>query len=297
MTERPRPIRDAEGLRLFQGDASRVLSGLPKASIDMAYSDPPFGNMQDWTGSAGSFSDKWKPGPESARGWEALAQHSPDGAMMVGAATAGLSGSMRAYIGTMACLVVAVHRVLKPTGTFWLHFDDTAGAHLRILCEAVFGPGAEVGSLVWRRTAGAKSNVKGFGRVHDTIACYARSEAAKWRLWRFGTVGGDPISGEGWPPRFAAFAEAAPLNQASRERVGYPTQKPIALLKELIRAATRQGDLILDPTMGSGTTILAAINLGRRAIGIDLSQDALRAAEARLCLTSAQPSFSLGASA
>lgn len=146
----------------------------------------------------------------------------------------------------------------------------------------VFGVDAELGTLVWRRTHGVPSSRrKDYARVCDTIACWGRSPAAAWRLWRIGTLGGDPLSPR-WSPRFDGFAAAAPLGSAENERVGYPTQKPIALLEELISAATLCDDLVLDPTCGSGTTLVAARGLGRRSIGIDVSSDAIAAAKFRL---------------
>lgn len=267
---------------LFHGDAVEVMRReIAPRSIDMIYSDPPFGNEKIWTGKAGSFSDRWSPDDASRRGWNALAEHSPNGAALMGSATSAFGKAGRAYLGTMAGLVLACNRVLKSTGTLWLHFDDTMGAYLRLLCCAVFGGDAEVGTLIWKRTAGGHGNAKGFGRVHDTIAVYARSRAALWRMWRIGSLGGDPCM-LGWSPRFDTFAAAQPFNAGCKERVGYPTQKPVALLEELISAATLRDNIVLDPTMGSGTALVAARNLGRRGIGIDLSPDAIAAARKRL---------------
>jgi DNA modification methylase len=265
---------------LHQGDAVAVMrEKIALRSIDMVYSDPPFGNEQVWTGKAGSFDDRWDASDASRRGWHALQQHSP-AANLAALACHGDKKTL-AYIGAMAGIIIEVHRVLKPTGTLWLHFDDTMGAELRLLCDVVFGPQNAVGTLVWKRSDGGKGNANKFGRVHDTIACYARTRAAFWRLWRIGTIGGDPLSPD-WNTRFDDFAAAQPLGAGDSERVGYPTQKPVALLTELIKAATLEGDTILDPTCGSGTTLVAALNLGCRAIGIDQSSDAIAAAGKRL---------------
>jgi len=247
-------------------------------SVDMIYADPPFGNEQVWSGRSGSFDDRWSDRAPSQASWERLRAHNVAGAAVLEVATA--SAAARSYLGAMADILVASHRCLKPTGTFWLHFDDTMGAHLRLLCDVVFGPQLAIGTLFWKRTLGGHANAKSFGRVHDTIACYGRTEAARWRLWRIGTLGGDPF-GSGFN-RFHDFADAAPLNTGSNERVGYPTQKPVDLLVEIIRAATRPGDLVVDPTCGSGTTLVAAMKTGRRAIGIDQSADAIAAARKRI---------------
>ncbi|NGO50459.1 DNA-methyltransferase [Allomesorhizobium camelthorni] len=266
--------------RLLLGSAVDVLRReITTGSVDMVYSDPPFGNEQVWAGKAGSFDDRWEWSAASAQGWEALNRHSAAAAALLAAVAR--TAPARAYLGVMAGIVTELRRVLKLTGTLWLHFDDTMGAELRLLCTAIFGPGLEAGTLVWKRTLGGHANAKSFGRVHDTIACYARSPAALWRLWRLGTIGGDPCS-PGWEYRFDTFAEAAPLAQGDKERVGYPTQKPVALIEELIRAATLRGNMVLDPTCGSGTALVAAQRLNRNWTGIDLSPDAIATAEKRL---------------
>lgn len=265
---------------LHLGDAAAVMrEKIASRSVDMVYSDPPFGNEQVWKGKAGSFDDRWDASDASRRGWHALQQHSP--AASVAAAASRGDKKTLGYIGAMAGIILEVHRVLKPTGTLWLHFDDTMGAELRLLCDVAFGPLNAAGTLVWKRAHGGKGNAKGWGRVHDTIACYARTRAAFWRLWRIGTLGGDPLS-PGWHCRFDDFATAAPLGSGDAERVGYPTQKPVALLTELIGAATLKGDTVLDPTCGSGTTLVAALKLDRRAIGIDQSPGAIKAARSRI---------------
>lgn len=266
---------------LLRGPADRVMRDrIADASVDMIYADPPFDTRQVWSGSAGSFDDRWTPNSASADGWKRLRAHSPAGAALL--ASIGATPGRTAYLGVMAAIIIECRRALKPTGTLWLHFDATAGAHLRILCEVVFGIEQALGTLVWRRSSGSSSSCKrGFGVSHDTIACFGRTRASAWRLWRLGAIGGDPLSGD-WRPRFDDIAAAKPLTATARERIGYPTQKPVALLEELISAATLPGALILDPTMGSGTTCIAALRAGRRAIGIDASSDAIAAARKRV---------------
>lgn len=266
---------------LLHSDGVDGLRTLAPRSVDMVYSDPPFGNEQIWKGKAGSFSDKWNPSAKSELGWASLQSFSASGYALLQAATATKAAS-RAYLGVMAGLLVEIRRVLKLTGTLWLHFDDTMGAYLRLIGDIVFGPENGIGTLVWKRTEGGKNSSNKFGRVHDTIAVWGRSRASRFKLWRCGRAVGDPISRD--PDiHFNDFADAAPLGSfSSKERVGYPTQKPVALLEELIRAATMPGDLVCDPTMGSGTTLVAASKLGRRSIGIDISADAIAAAEKRI---------------
>jgi site-specific DNA-methyltransferase (adenine-specific) len=271
---------------LIHGNAVDVLRGRPAKTIDMCYSDPPFGNKQMWSGKAGSFSDKWSASSESDRGWISLRAHSCDGADLLVAATQ-CNPASRPYLGMMAGLLVEIRRSLKLNGTLWLHFDDTMGAYLRLVGDIVFGPENCIGTLVWKRTMGSKGNANKFGRVHDTIAVWGRSRASRFKLWRCGRAAGDPIT-RSPDVHFNDFANAPPLGSFStKERVGYPTQKPLALLEELILAATVVGDLICDPTCGSGTALVAAQRLSRSAIGIDISADAISTAARRLDVTPA----------
>lgn len=276
------PRRDVAEPIVLQGEAVAVLREIETKSVDLIYSDPPFGNRQQWTGKAGSFSDRWNPDGASRAGWALLEQHKPGAAGIFG----GLDQADRAYLGMMAGLLFECRRVLKLTGTLWLHFDDTMGAYLRVLGDLIFGPQLQLGTMIWRRTASHGSSKDRFGRVHDTIACWLRSRAAEVRLWRIGVIPGDPLACEddasADPVAIGGFFETPPLSSGDSERIGYPTQKPIALIEEIIAAASLPGDLVLDPTCGSGTTLLAAKRLARRAIGIDMSADAIKATYSRL---------------
>jgi site-specific DNA-methyltransferase (adenine-specific) len=262
---------------VLQGDAVTVLrEQIAPRSIDMIYSDPPFGNEQIWTGVAGTFSDKWRWSEQSAKGWERLRQHSAIGVDLMAAATPTAKG--RAYIGMMAGLLLSCHDALKLTGSLWLHFDDTMGAHLRLLGDVIFGPENQIGTVVWKRGRG-KNSCRHFGRNHDTIACFGRSRAARAKLWRIGSR--DLVHGGFDHPVYVDALLDDLLGAGAKERVGYPTQKPIALIRRFILAATVRGDVVLDPTCGSGTSLVAALQEGRIAIGIDVSEAAVTVARER----------------
>jgi 16S rRNA G966 N2-methylase RsmD len=253
-------------------------------SVGMIYADPPFGNEQIWTGRAGSFSDKWRWGEASADGWTALRDFSADAADLIAAVAR--SEKARSYLGMMAGVMLELRRVLSLTGTLWLHFDDTMGAELRVLGDVIFGPENQLGLVIWQRARG-KSGARHFGRNHDTIACFARSRAARARLSRIGDR--EFVHGGFYEPMFVdGFADDL-LASSANERVGYPTQKPVALLEKIIRAGSLPGDTVLDPMCGSGTTLVAAVNLGRVAIGIDQSPDAIAVAQQRIDRQSTQP--------
>lgn len=267
---------------LIRGSAADVLrASIDTNTVHAIYLDPPFGNEQVWTAAAGSFDDRWAWSPASAAGWAALRRHTAVGADLLAAAVTVAPKVARAYLGVIAGILIEGWRTLRPTGTLWLHHDDTMGAYLRLLGDVVFGPGLQVGTVIWKRSAAKTNTSRSFGRNHDTMAVWARTRAARWRLWRCGSdlVQGDPCG----RLHVAGFAEER-LSSTARERVGYPTQKPVALLERVVRAATLPGETILDPTCGSGTTLVAAVGLGRRAIGIDASPDAIAAARARLKL-------------
>lgn len=273
-----------DGIELHLGDASTVMrSKIPAASVDLIYLDPPFGNRQEWIGTAGRFSDRWSPSDLSHEGWRDLEVLQP-GASAVFAAC---DNADRGYLGVIARLLIDCARVMKKTATIWLHHDDTMGAYLRVLGDLVFGPMMQLGTMIWKRAHSHSNRKVGFGRVHDTISCWLASRAAEMRLHRIGIIPGDPLAFDenGMPTdpmTIGGFFGTAPLNQRAGERVGYPTQKPVALIQEIVEAATLPGDLVLDPCCGSGSALVAARDLGRRAIGIDMSADAIATAAKRL---------------
>ena len=192
-----------------------------------------------------------------------------------------------AYLLALEEIVDAAHRALKPTGTFWFHIDDTAGAYARVLVDHVFGADRAWGSLTWRRSTGSFS-ARRFARCHDGVYAWVRTGAA---LSRLASPGGDDcgeaveIDGiRSW--RLEAFADDR-LNSGAAERLGWPTQKPEALLRKVVALGSRRGDVVLDPCCGSGTTLAAARALGRRWIGFDANAAAVEIARARLAAAEA----------
>jgi DNA modification methylase len=262
-------------VRLVHGEATDTLNAMPAGFADMVYLDPPFGTNKDWIGRAGSFSDKHGWNARSLARAKLLQQDNP----IVAAFISSSPTKLRAYLASMASLLVAIRQSLRPTGSMWLHCDDTAGHYLKVIADLVFGAQHWLGDIVWRRTRGGHSAKRGFDRVHDNIFVYARSRAARWRLWRLRSelTWGDPCEAFG----IAGFLDDHLASTAS-ERVGWPTQKPVALLERLIKAATLPADMVVDPVCGSGTTLVAAARMGRRAIGIDLSADAIALAGRRV---------------
>jgi len=264
--------------QVIQADSA---ASVQARSVDMVYMDPPFFTQREWRGTAGAFSDRWSFDDLAAKRLTSL----PDThASCLRALTAG-QPDLLAYLLAMRLMIASARRTLRPTGTLWLHCDDTASAYLRILLDMVFGAARFWGVVTWHRSAGANTTTRGWARVHDSIIVYMRTGAALARLsGPAKSLSGahlyrevDGVTG----PHLSAILNDR-IGSASDERLGYPTQKPIRLLSRLIEAATLPGDLVLDPCCGSGTTLVAACNLGRRAIGIDRSADAIATTRLRI---------------
>jgi site-specific DNA-methyltransferase (adenine-specific) len=252
---------------VWQGDNLAGLRSLPDRSVHCVYLDPPFNTGQVWTGAAGSFPDVFR--------WDDLAQvglaELRDRGGAVPAALTVLEyvhgrGAWLSYSVFMALRLVELSRVLARHGTCWLHVDPPAAAVLRIVGDAAFGAGSFRGCVAWVRSRGKGSATRRYGQVHDSILVWSGELSAHRRPWTFGDV----IDG----------CPAIPAG--SRERIGYPTQKPLALLRRIIAWSTLPGHTVLDPFCGSGTALVAAQELGRGWIGMDASPDAVAAARRRL---------------
>jgi site-specific DNA-methyltransferase (adenine-specific) len=255
------------GPRLIHGDAVAAMAGLPAASVDLIYMDPPFATGADWSGPAGSFRDTWT--------WTAATEAARAALGEPGRFIAAMPSppAMKAYLVFMVPVLVECRRVLRQTGCLWLHCDDHAHAELRLMLELVFGARLFMGELIWRRSTGSVTK-RGYSRVHDTIIRTAGGRAHLTIARRFAT---DVLT--------KALGENATLGvrltATARERVGYPTQKPVGLLMPLIAASSFRGQTVLDPMCGSGSALVAADRLGRRVIGIDASADAIAASRKR----------------
>ena len=212
---------------------------------------------------------------------------------------------MGAYLCWMAIRVLEMHRVLKPTGSIYLHCDPTASHYLKTMMDAIFRRENFRNEVVWGYKASNSPIKSAFPRKHDIILFYAKSDKSTFnpqyvpydkdyieKSYRYGNEAegkyrkhsrradgserrlylddakGAPVLS--WWTDIKAFGTAT----QSKERTGYPTQKPLALYKRIIEASSNLGDIVLDPFAGSATTCVAAERLGRQWIGIDINQDA-----------------------
>jgi site-specific DNA-methyltransferase (adenine-specific)/adenine-specific DNA-methyltransferase len=246
------------------------MRSLPDGCCDLIYLDPPFstGRSHRTTAGAAGFTDQW-------------------------------SGGRKAYLAFMIPRLAECHRLLSAHGTLYLHLDWRASHYARIQLDTIFGEGNFLNEIIWHyRTGGVAT--RWFGRKHDTILAYAKKLGHhRFNLQRHGAFRTDGLKydEQGRPYKSTKkgrlyFNKDGPvltdvwdmpfLSTVSLERVGWPTQKPLALLDRIIRASSKPGDLVADFFCGSGTTLVAARNLGRRALGCDSSRAAIRLARGRL---------------
>ncbi len=316
---------------IYCDDNLNRMATLPSESVDLIYLDPPFFSNRTY---------------EVIWGDEAEVRSFEDR----------FEGGIQVYIAWMRDRVMEMRRLLKPTGSLFLHCDPHASHYLKVMLDDVFGGSAYRNELVWKRTS-AHSSANRFGPVHDLIFYYKAGKRPTWnsartgytveylnkyykfndgdgRLyfradlcaagtrngssgqdwrgfspaskgmhWKFGVERLEALDAEGriyWPqgkawPRYKRYRDELKgvaisdvwtdidaLNARAAERLGYPTQKPEALLERIISASSNPGDVVMDPFCGCGTTISVAQKLGRNWIGIDISPTAVNIMDWRI---------------
>ena len=362
---------------LYYGDNLAVLrdrAAFPDACVDLIYLDPPFNSnasynqlfkAPDGTSSAAqieAFNDTWHWTDSAEEAFQDVLRSGNGGAAEMLRAMRSFLGEndMMAYLAMMAVRLLELHRVLKPTGSLYLHCDPTASHYLKILLDAVFGARNFRNEIIWKRTSAHSNASKKFAGVHDIIFVAAKSERANF-VSTFGPYSEEYIAEHfihkdkdgrrfrrsdlvnpakrpnltydftasngitykphpnGWKvskevmqklddegrlffpkkedarlrkklfldespgvPLSDVWDDLKPIHAAAQERLGYPTQKPVALLERILQASSNPGDVVLDPFCGCGTTVHAAEKLGRSWIGIDVTHLAIGLIEKRL---------------
>lgn len=371
--------------RLFYGDNLKIMEKMPLACVDMIYLDPPFNSNRTYnliykqlTGAAlpeqeNAFCDTWEMDPqkvEMLQNMEIILEDygvAKDVAYFWKTWIASLRDAqpkLLAYLLYMTIRLALMQRILKPTGSIFLHCDPAASHYIKVIMDGIFGHDHFRNELIWKRTF-ANGGAARFGDVHDTILFYTKTDKYKWNdiledhdseylntKYRFldergryrlvvltgpGPRNGDsgkawrgydptlssrhwavpsraiavlreegiaipeslhdqlellyqnglirfPIKKGGIPgvPEFKFYlpsgqvlqdiiTDIAPINSQAKERLGYPTQKPVALLKRLIEATTQEGDVVFDPFCGCGSAIVAAHATKRKWIGCDIA--------------------------
>ena len=341
---------------LFYGDNLQILREyVADESIDLVYLDPPFNSNrnynvlfrneagQDSEAQITAFEDTWHWGPDAEHTYHGLVTAAPEHVgQMIGAMRQFVGANqMMAYLVMMAARLVELQRVLKPTGSLYLHCDPTANHYLKVILDTIFGPLNFRNEIIWRRSHPKGQASTRFARNHDVILAFAKNaEQLTWnpayaeydpdraaaqyslrdetgrpyqltsllnpnpdrpnltyefkgvtKVWRWtkermleADAKGHivvPRGGQGIPryKRYLDEQEGVPIDDVwgdvefagGTERLGYPTQKPLALLERIIATSSNPGDVVLDPFCGCGTAVAAAQKLGRRWIGIDIT--------------------------
>jgi site-specific DNA-methyltransferase (adenine-specific) len=343
--------------KLYYGDNLRIMREyLENESVDLIYLDPPFNskatynvlfrekNGSDSSAQITAFDDTWHWDAVAAETYHDLFTHGPQKLAALMDAFHSFLGQndMMAYLAMMAARLVEMRRILKPTGSIYLHCDPTASHYLKIVLDAVFGAENFRNEIAWKRTT-AHSDSKRWGRIHDILLFYTKTEDYTWnvehteytkrylarfrntdeegRKWADDNLTAKGLSGGGYTYEYKGITslwrvplesmkrldaegrlhftnkggirlkrylkdmaglpiqdvitDISPINSQAQERLGYPTQKPEALLERIIKASTNQGDVVLDPFCGCGTTVTTAEKLNRRWIGIDITHLAI----------------------
>lgn len=316
---------------LYYGDNLDVMRRhIKDETVDLVYLDPPFNSNANYNvlfaekdGSKAAsqiqaFTDTWTWNQESESTYaELVTAGGRVGDCLQAFRTFLGECDMLAYLVMMAPRLVELRRVLKPTGSISLHCDPTASHYLKMLMDAIFGPGNFRNEIVWHYTGRRMIAPQRFNSKHDLLLFYSKSKMFKildyptepytkeeyllmkkqethvdddGKEWIWGHAGkGKSHNYRIYIDEVIAKGRAVDdvwdigiINTSAKERLGYPTQKPEALLERIIKASSKEGDLVLDPFCGCGTTIAAAQKLGRRWIGIDITYLAINLIKNRL---------------
>ena len=281
---------------LYTGDNLYILNGMNSESVDLIYLDPPFNSKRLYSGTKDSvasraqFKDiwKWADAEMDSECLDSLCEHL-DLLEYLAAIEYIHSEGMMGYCTYMTMRIIQLHRVLKPTGGLYLHCDQTASHYLKIVMDKIFGKDSFKNEIIWGyRTGGASK--KHWSRKHDTILFYAKPKykhnAMKERIYYDKKFFTDTVdeTGKYYADVYVrdVWEDIKPLINTSKERTGYPTQKPLSLLYRIIEASSEKGDIVLDPFCGCATTCEAAERLKRKWIGIDIESSAGDLLEKRL---------------
>ena len=304
---------------IFTGDNLPVLRGMNSACVDLIYLDPPFNSGKQWANpveAAGrramaEFKDTWETSDIHIDERYALGREYPEAVGVIDALGSVNGDSWKAYLIYMGVRLAEMRRILKPSGSIYYHCDPVMSHGVKLLMDAVFGgndskgKGNFINEIVWHYKGNAGAQ-KGWSRKHDVILFYAKSARFGFNTQytpyseehrrRFNHTDKDGRrfywNGAKGVGRYKTYMkEGVKIPNVwtdiqnltgGKERTGYPTQKPLALLERIIKASSNEGDIVLDPFCGCATTCLAAERLRRHWIGIDLSEEAAKLVVARL---------------
>lgn len=311
---------------LYTCDNLFVLNGMNSETVDLIYLDPPFNSKRTYSAPIGSkaagasFKDMWTWEDVDEEYLFTLVEYYPTLVEFIKSIQETHSKAMMAYVAYMAQRIIEMHRILKETGSFYLHCDPTASHYLKILLDTVFGRENFRNEIVWCYNTGGKPK-DSYAKKHDSIFFYTKSK--KWSFNsknisiamtphksssnsnNYGGKMGIDENGREYVDKQGSkdkngnykyyryyldegkipedwWIDINSIQSGAHERIGYPTQKPEALLERIIKASSNEGDVVLDAFVGGGTTIAVANKLNRKWIGIDQSVQAIELTKKRL---------------
>ena len=348
---------------LWTSDNLGIMRGMNSGTVDLIYLDPPFNSNRDYAAPIGSeaagaaFKDTWTLNDVDEAWHGEIADRDPTLYAIIDAAGHSHSKGMKSYLIMMAVRLMEMRRLLKETGSIYLHCDPTASHYIKTLMDAIFGTGNFRSEVAWKRSGAhsdARQGRRQHGRIHDVLLFYTKTDDWIWipqhtpydreyieksyrhmeegtgrrfrldnltgpggaakgnpsyklmgitRYWRYSQEKMQELVDAGRvvqtaPGRVPAYkryldempgvplqdiwTDIGPIQSQSKERVGYPTQKPLALLDRIIKASSNEGDTVLDPFAGCATACVAAERLQREWVGIDLSPLAAKLVKSRL---------------
>ena len=349
---------------MWTGDNLDIMRGMNSESVDLIYLDPPFNSNRDYAAPIGSeaagaaFKDTWTLSDVDEAWHGEIAEREPTLYAIIDAAGNAHGKSMKSYLIMMAVRLLEMRRILKPTGSIYLHCDPTASHYLKALMDAIFGAENFRNEIVWTRTTAKALMKRRFPSNHDILFSYQMTNEAIWnkdaafipydpkrldertstkyryrdqdgrlyrldnlinpnsnrpnltyeflgitRVWRWtrermqaayeaglviqNKLGVVPqlkryLDEQKGRPLSDVWNDISPINSQAQERIGYPTQKPLALLDRIIKTSSYEGDIILDPFCGCATACIAAEKNVREWVGIDISPKALDLVKTRM---------------
>ncbi|MYF36517.1 MAG: hypothetical protein F4226_06970 [Synechococcus sp. SB0678_bin_12] len=289
---------------IWTGDNLDIMRGMNSACVDLIYLDPPFNSNRTYEAPIGSkaagasFKDAWTLDDVDVCEHGELADRNPAAYAVIDAARQAHGKGMQSYLVFMAVRLLEMQRILKPAGSIYLHCDPTASHYLKLLMDGIFGKDRFRNEIIWSyRTGGVSKNY--FARKHDVLfyysggsifnmqteKAYTKSKNRKPGLVNYGAGKAMFYEDDNGIYNLVSMRdvwEIPYLNSQAKERLGYPTQKPLALLDRIIKASSNPGDMVLDPFCGCATTLVAANRLGRQWAGMDLSALAIKLVKQRI---------------
>ena len=252
---------------LYHDDNLPILRALPAESIHLIATDPPFNTGREISTDShrpaanAQFKDQWSWERDVDPEWPPhLAEACPTALSVIETSRATYGDDMATFLCFMAIRLIEMRRILKDDGSIYVHCDPTSSHYLKQLMDAIFGVANFRNEIIWAYGLGG-SSPKRFSRKHDVILFYTKSNRYTFNKPQ------TPATSQKLKGQMKGATDVwniPSLNNMAKERTGYPTQKPLALYERIIAASTNEGDIVLDPFCGSGTTLLAAQRLGRQ---------------------------------